>query len=78
MVKEFLAAEGGAYNEVNITTAEALTELRMQGVFTLVAPVVQVCSTFLAGNDLFNGDELQKERIKEAILAEKVNTKNEH
>ena len=78
IVKEFLAAEGEAYKEVNITTAEALTELRMQGVFTLVTPVVQVGSTFLAGNDLFNGDELRKERIKEVILAEKLNTKNEH
>jgi len=69
-VKEFLAAEGEAYEEVDITTAEALTELRMQGVFTLVTPVVQVGSTFLTDNDLFNGDELRKERIKEVIMEE--------
>jgi len=70
-VKEFLAAEGEAYEEVDITTAEALTELRMQGVFTLVTPVVQVGSTFLTDNDLFNGDELRKERIKEVIMEER-------
>jgi len=70
IVKEFLAAEGEAYEEVDITTAEALTELRMQGVFTLVTPVVQVGSTFLTDNDLFNGDELRKERIKEVIMEE--------
>ncbi|HUV80558.1 MAG TPA: glutaredoxin family protein [Candidatus Bathyarchaeia archaeon] len=69
-VKEFLAAEGEAYEEVDITTAEALTELRMQGVFTLVTPVVQVGSTFLTDNDLFNGNELRKERIKEVIMEE--------
>jgi glutaredoxin len=69
-VKEFLAAEGEAYEEVDITTAEALTELRMQGVFTLVTPVVQIGSTFLTDNDLFNGDELRKERIKEVIMEE--------
>ena len=69
-VKEFLAAEGEAYEEVDITTAEALTELRMQGVFTLVTPVVQVGSTFLTDNDLFNGDELRKARIKEVIMEE--------
>jgi glutaredoxin len=66
-VKEFLAAEGEAYEEVDITTAEALTELRVQGVFTLFTPVVQIGSTFLTNHDLFNGDELRKERIKEVI-----------
>ncbi len=69
-VKEFLTAEGEAYEEVDITTAEALTELRMQGVFTLVTPVVQVGSTFLTDSDLFNGDELRKDRIKEVIREE--------
>lgn len=70
-VKEFLTEEGEAYEEVDITTAEALTELRMHGVFTLVTPVVQVGSTFLTDNDLFNGDELRKERIKEVIMEER-------
>lgn len=69
-VKEFLTAEGEAYEEVDITTAEALTELRMQGVFTLVTPVVQIGSTFLTDSDLFNGDELRKDRIKEVIREE--------
>lgn len=69
-VKEFLTAEGEAYEEVDITTAEALTELRMQGVFTLVTPVVQVDSTFLTDGDLFNGDELRKDRLKEVIREE--------
>jgi len=66
-VKEFLAAQGEEYEEVDITTAEALTELRMKGVFTLITPVVQIGSDFLTHNDLFNGDELRKERIKELI-----------
>jgi len=70
IVKEFLTAEGETYEEVDITTAEALTELRMQGVFTLVTPVVQVGSTFLTDGDLFNGDELRKDRLKEVIREE--------
>jgi glutaredoxin len=70
LVKEFLTAEGAAYEEVDITTAEALTELRMQGVFTMITPVVQVGSTFLTDNDLFNGDELRKERLKEVLKEE--------
>ena len=71
-VKEFLAAEGREYEGVDITTVEALTELRMHGVFTLVTPVVQIGSVFLTHNDLFNGDELRKERIKELIEKEGV------
>ena len=66
-VKEFLAAEGRGYEEVDITTAESLTELRMNGVFTLITPVFQIGSNFLTHNDLFNGDELRKEAIKELI-----------
>jgi glutaredoxin len=66
-VKEFLAAEGEAYEEVDITTVEALTELRMNGVFTLFTPVVQIGSTFLTNHDLFDGDELRRGRIKEVI-----------
>ncbi len=69
-VKEFLAVEGEAYEEVDMTTAEALTELRMKGVFTLITPVVQIGSVFLTHNDLFNGDELRKERIEELIKKE--------
>jgi len=71
-VKEFLAAEGEEYEGVDITTAEALTELRMHGVFTLITPVVQIGSVFLTHNDLFNGDELRKEIIKELIKKERV------
>lgn len=71
-VKEFLAAEGEEYVEVDITTAEVLTELRMHGVFTLITPVVQIGPDFLTHNDLFNGDELRKDRIKELIKKEGV------
>ena len=67
IVKGFLADVGAEYMEVDITTAEALTELRMNGVFTLIAPVVQIGSEFLTYNDLFNGDTLQKEKITKLI-----------
>ncbi|MBE0515797.1 MAG: glutaredoxin family protein [Methanophagales archaeon] len=69
-VKEFLAAEGEAYEEVDITTVEALTELRLNGVFAPFAPVLQIGSTFLTNHDLFDGDELRKGRIKEVIKRE--------
>jgi glutaredoxin len=69
-VKEFLAAEGAPFEEVAITSAEALTELRMQGVFTLVTPVVQIGSKFLTTAELFTDDELRKERVREVLKGE--------
>ena len=46
LLKKFLAAKGVRYEEVDMTTAEALTELRLHGVFTLTAPVLQVGEKF--------------------------------
>ena len=66
-VKAFLSAEGEPFEEVNIESGEALTELRMQGVFTLVTPVLQIGTTFLTATDLFANDELQKERVREVL-----------
>ncbi len=66
-VKEFLASEGKEYEDVDITTPEALTELRMNGVFTLITPVVQVGDVFLTHDELFNGEELRKAKLKELI-----------
>jgi glutaredoxin len=69
-VKEFLVAEGAPFEEVDLTSAEALTELRMQGVFTLVTPVVQIGSLFLTTTELFANDELRKERVREVLKGE--------
>jgi glutaredoxin len=70
IVKEFLTAEGNTFEEVDITTAEALTELRMQGVFTMITPVVQIGSTFLTNDDLFEDESLRKARVKEVLKGE--------
>ena len=67
LVKGFLTEVGAEYKEVDITTAKALTELRMNGIFTLIAPVVQIGSEFLTYSDLFHGDTLQKEKITDLI-----------
>ncbi|MGC9443347.1 MAG: glutaredoxin family protein [Candidatus Methanospirareceae archaeon] len=67
LVKEFLAAEGEQVEEVDITTAEALTELRMAGVFTMTTPVVQIGPRFLTSEVLFDGDVLRKDMLKAAL-----------
>ena len=66
-VKDFLAAAGVKYEDVDITTPEALTELRMNGVFTLITHVLQVGSTFITHDELFNGEDLRVETLKKLI-----------
>ncbi len=70
LVKEFLAAEGEQFEEVEITTADALTELRMAGVFTMITPVVQIGSRFLTSDALFDGEVLRKETLKGLLTEE--------
>jgi len=70
-VKDFLAAAGVEYEDVDITTPEALTELRMNGVFTLITPVLQVGSTFITHEELFDGEDLNVEKLKEIIEGKK-------
>ena len=70
-VKDFLAAAGVEYEDVDITTAEALTELRMNGVFTLITPVLQVGSTFITHEELFDGEDLNVEKLKKIIDGKK-------
>ena len=41
-----------------MSTPEALTELRINGVFTLSAPVLQVEENFYTVEDLFTGETL--------------------
>ena len=69
-VEQFLTSEGEEYKEVDITTAEALTELRMNGIFTLCTPVVQIDSLFLTYEDLFDGEGMKKDQLKDLIKTE--------
>jgi glutaredoxin len=47
------------FENLDLSTPEALTELRVNGVFTLSAPVLQVDDAFYTMEDLFEGDRLK-------------------
>ncbi|MHC1581928.1 MAG: glutaredoxin family protein [Candidatus Syntropharchaeia archaeon] len=66
-VKNLLRSRRIHYEEVNMTTPEALTELRMNNVFTMSAPVLCIGDVFLTVRDLFDGDELKEEKILEYL-----------
>jgi glutaredoxin len=57
-LKKALAKAGLSFENLDMTTPEALTELRICGVFTLSAPVLQVEEKFYTVEDLFQGERL--------------------
>jgi len=58
-VKRVLAGWGVEFETVDMATAEALTELRVNGVFTLSAPVLVAGEEFYTVEELFDGDALR-------------------
>ena len=57
--------QGGEYEytEMDMTTKEAQTELRFNGVFTVNAPVLQVGDDFFTSDQIFTGDDIKNEII---------------
>ena len=51
-----------------MSTPEALTELRFNGVFTVTAPVLQINDTFLTYNELFHGEEVNSEKLGNFVI----------
>jgi len=58
-LKAALVKAGIAFENIDMSTPEALTELRINGVFTLSAPVLQEEDNFYTVEDLFSGDSLR-------------------
>ncbi len=57
-LKAALAKAGVQFENLDMSTPEALTELRINGVFTLAAPVLQAGDEFYTVEDLFAGEKL--------------------
>jgi glutaredoxin len=58
-LKMALSKEKVQFETLDMATPKALTELRVNGVFTLAAPVLQVEERFYTVEDLFDGDKLK-------------------
>lgn len=70
LLKEYLDAAGIGYTIRNMMEAEALTELRINGVFVREAPVLQVGTTFLISKDLFGAEGVREENVIPLIRGE--------
>ncbi len=58
-LKRTLKGLGIDFETLDMATPEALTELRVNGVFTLAAPVLQAGDEFYTVDDLFDGDNIK-------------------
>jgi Glutaredoxin and related proteins len=63
LLKGFFQSQEIAYEEMNMGTPDALTELAVNNVFTNVAPVLQIDETFLTHKEIFTGTEVNADRI---------------
>ena len=62
-LKSGLQAGELEYTEMDMTSKEAQTELRFNGVFTVNAPVLQVGDDFFTSDQIFNGNSIKSEII---------------
>ena len=66
-LKGFLKAQGFTYLERDLSTAESLTELRLNGVFVNEAPVLQNGDEFLTTNELFASGNVNEAEVRKFV-----------
>jgi arsenate reductase-like glutaredoxin family protein len=67
VLKQFLENKNIQYKEVDMATPAALTELRMNGVFTMSAPVLQVGSRFFTTKELFSQERIDQSKLESLL-----------
>ena len=67
VLKQFMENAKVQFTEVDMATPAALTELRMSGVFTMAAPVLQIGNKFHTYNELFMQDRINQDKIESLL-----------
>jgi hypothetical protein len=70
LLKGFLKKGGHTFVEHDLSTAESLTELRLNGVFVSEAPVFQRDSDFYTSADLFPSGKLDDAHLTKIVSGE--------
>lgn len=66
-LKKVLKANDVAFTEADMSTPESLTELRVNGVFTVTAPVLQIDEDFLTYDELFNSEGVNLDSLNDIL-----------
>ena len=67
LLKGFLKKSGLKYSERDLSSAESLTELRVNGVFVNEAPVLQKKDDFFTSADLFPSGKMDEGHLAKLI-----------
>ena len=67
LLKSFLKKSGREYSERDLSSAESLTELRVNGVFVNEAPVMQKKDDFFTSADLFPAGKMDEGHLTKLI-----------
>jgi len=70
LLKGFLKKNGHPFSERDLSSAESLTELRVNGVFVNEAPVLQNGDDFYTSADLFPAGKLDGDHIVKLLSGE--------
>lgn len=70
LLKGFLKKGGYTYTERDLSTAEALTELRINGVFVNEAPVFQRGDDFFTSADLFPSGKSDDKHLMKIVTGD--------
>ncbi|HJH32291.1 MAG TPA: glutaredoxin [Methanosarcinaceae archaeon] len=66
-LKKVLKSNNVSFDVADMSTAESLTELRVNGVFTVTAPVLQVGDEFMEYEKLFNGADVNLDALSDIL-----------
>ncbi|HTY53444.1 MAG TPA: glutaredoxin family protein [Methanomicrobiales archaeon] len=67
MLKAYLKSRKISYAEKDMSSAESLTELRVNGCFAMEAPVLRFDDTFLTSAELFAGGKVRDAEIRKTL-----------
>ena len=67
MLKDYLHSRRVTYTEKDMSSAESLTELRVNGVFAMEAPVLRSDEIFLTSPELFSGGRVREAELRRTL-----------
>ncbi len=67
MLKDYLKTRKVRYHEKDMSSAESLTDLRVNGCFAMEAPVLRKNDLFLTSAELFAGGKVRDAELRKAL-----------
>ncbi|MHC1625511.1 MAG: glutaredoxin family protein [Methermicoccaceae archaeon] len=66
-LKEFLKEEGIPFEDLSLEDPEILTDLRLEGIFVMATPLLQVDDNYYYSEELFSDEELREDVVLDHV-----------